>query len=731
MNPTCLECGNHSLKNHGRIRVTTIMGLALLVLTVLLQTGCQPQRPWNVLLITLDTLRADRLGCYGKPNAGTPYLDRLAEDGVRFQQAVTTNPVTQASHASLFTGTWPMYHGVRDNLFFHIRPRINTLATLLKDQGYATGAAIGGFPLTREFGLNRGFDFFDDRLGMQWEDARGRPNQAANSWYQERPAAMVNQALRPWLVEQVESKKPFFAWLHYWDPHLPYIAPDPFRAQFIGDPYQAEIAYVDHCLGSLIGMLQEAGEWERTVVIVSGDHGEGLMEHREMTHAFLAYEATLRVPLIIRTPHNMTISTVTERVSLVDVAPTLFDLLDLPISDVFQGRSLLPLMHGDTRPSSPIYAESLSPRLSHGFGELRVLYDGPLKLIFGPKPELYRLDLDPKEGDNLVNSHRADFENMTSTLETFIDHHANSDADSAIRVAQDDVRLKLEALGYLSTSGDDVDSVSETLTQQGIAPQDRVLDINSISLLRSYLSSGQYDLAKDVALRLVSLVPDHPYYSAKLAASYLGLEQIAAAAQVVDESNRITAANQDDFLAVTKRVFEDIDQTRGLEMGYRLLHALETPQVHLLLGRLERSIGMFESAGHHLDRGLELEPQNPQFRLEWARLQNDLDQIEAAETLYRSLLTQRPLDVAIQMDFAQMLVQRGRSNEAIPIIKRIMRLAPRNCDAHLVGVQALAALGQHKQALVALDVLMARCDIPEYYDRAKDYLSNEVNDLAP
>jgi len=273
--------------------------LCLAVCSLVLLEGCVRQRPWNVLLVTLDTTRADRLGCYGKAAAGTPHLDRLAVEGVRFERATATNPVTQASHTSLLTGTWPMTHGVRDNLFFRIRPGLETLATLLRDRGYATGAAIGGFPLTREFGLDVGFDFYDDDLAALREDHRGVPVMRSETWYEERPADRVNDAMIPWLRERLGRPKPFFAWVHYWDPHRPYIAPDPYRQLYADDPYQAEVAFVDACLGGLLEMLEDAGELERTLIIVTADHGEGLMQHREMTHAFLAYETTLRVPLIM------------------------------------------------------------------------------------------------------------------------------------------------------------------------------------------------------------------------------------------------------------------------------------------------------------------------------------------------------------------------------------------------------------------------------------------------
>ena len=227
-------------------------GLTLLLLLTLGLAACGRQRPWNVLLFTFDTTRADFLGCYGKETARTPNLDRLAAEGFLFEHHYASNPVTQASHSTILTGLYPMVHGVRDNTFFHLPDERRTLAEMLRDAGYATGAAVGGFPLTREFGTAQGFDFYDDDLTAASSDFRGRPGpRRFATWYDERPAAHVNDAIRPWLRER--GGEPFFVWLHYWDPHEPHIAPAPYGQLFANDPYSGEIAYADESLGSSPG----------------------------------------------------------------------------------------------------------------------------------------------------------------------------------------------------------------------------------------------------------------------------------------------------------------------------------------------------------------------------------------------------------------------------------------------------------------------------------------------
>ncbi len=325
---------------HRRSRLAPLFCLALVL------AACGRERPWNVLLFTFDTTRADFIGCYGKQSARTPNLDRLAAQGFLFEHAYSSNPVTQAAHSTILTGVYPMVHGVRDNTFFHLPDRQVTLAELLGAQGFATGAAVGGFPLTEEFGTAPGFDFYDDDLTATASDFRGRPaRRRFDTWYDERPAGHVNDAILPWLRQRRGA--PFFAWLHYWDPHEPHIAVPPYGQLFAHDPYQGEIAYADDSLGAVLRQLEELGELERTLIVMTADHGEGRQEHREMTHAFLAYDPTIHVPLIVRVPGRRGGRRVSERVGTVDIVPTVLDLLGLAMPAEIQGRSLVTLIDGD------------------------------------------------------------------------------------------------------------------------------------------------------------------------------------------------------------------------------------------------------------------------------------------------------------------------------------------------------------------------------------------------
>ncbi len=698
------------------MRLLVCLGLSLLF------TACG-QRPWNVVLVTFDTTRADFIGCYGKETARTPNLDRLAAEGFLFEHAYASNPVTQPSHSTILTGVYPMVHGVRDNTFFHLPEERRTLAELLKERGYRTGAAIGGFPLTREFGTDQGFDFYDDDLQADRLDHRGRPEQRRrNTWYDERPASHVNDAILPWLREG--GGEPFFVWLHYWDPHEPHIAPAPYGQMFAHDPYQGEIAYADESLGTILAELRKLGEWDRTLFVMTADHGEGRREHKEMTHAFLAYGTTLHVPLIMRVPDADGGRRVAERVGTVDVVPTVLDLLGFDAPDELQGRSLTSVMDGSTAELRDYYSESLSPRLSHGFGELRVLYRGPFKYIHGPRPELFNVEDDPDERHDLLTGSPDEQEQFEAALRGFLADHASPEAAAATYEASEETKRKLAALGYIDATGEGPQAVTEELASDGVAPQDRVGDINLASRLRRELGSGQFHLAKRTASRLVGLTPDHGYYRAQLAAACLGLRQTEEAARVVDETETFSAANVPVFLQVARALFEDGERERGLAMGRRLVEAEGTAEGHVALGRMLRQAGDFSALEEHIAKALELDPKSRVARLELARHLVDVESFERAENELRLLFEDFPIDVEGHLSYARLLRESGRTGEALASAERALRLAPRSCEAHLERLTVLVELGESERAEEASQTLRQQCREDETRARATELMEN-------
>jgi arylsulfatase A-like enzyme/Tfp pilus assembly protein PilF len=390
----------------------------------------------SVLLISIDTLRADALGCYGHEGAQTPWIDRLAEKGVRFEQAHAHNVVTLPSHTNLLSGRYPLEHGVRDNTGFRFPPTLPTLATLLKSGGWQTGAFVSAFPLNARFGLARGFDVYDDRLG-------GTETTTA-FLVPERKGTRTVAAAQAWL-EKVHGRR-FFAFLHLYEPHFPYVPPEPFADRFRAEPYHGEVAAADAALAPLLSPILAAGSAARTLVVLTSDHGESLGEHGEETHGIFAYESTLHVPLIVYGP-GLGPRVVGTPVRHIDVVPTVLDALGLEIPKDLPGRSLLPLMTGEGTPPTESYLESLSASLNRGWAPLHGVLDRDLmKYVDLPIPELYDLRHDPFEQHNLASSRPEDLERLRALLGRV----SAADVGVGARVREEQATLeRLHALGYI------------------------------------------------------------------------------------------------------------------------------------------------------------------------------------------------------------------------------------------------------------------------------------------
>lgn len=385
----------------------------------------------DVVLITLDTVRADAFGFAGNRNAATPILDRLAAEGLVFDSARASNVVTLPSHANMLTGLYPYQHGIRDNTGFRLGAGVPTLASFLAERGYRTGAFVGAFPLDSRYGLDRGFDVYDDSYppGDSPDDFEVR----------ERPANEVIAAARAWFAEQKGRKR--FLWVHLYDAHAPYRPPAEFAARHPGNPYLAEVAALDAALAPLLSDLRGAGGRRGPLVIVTSDHGEALGDHGELTHGLFAYEATLKVPLLLWFPGRVAPARSARPVSHVDIFPTVAGAVGSAPPAGTAGRSLLA---GD--PGGATYFEALSASLNRGWAPLTGLVEGGYKFIDLPLPELYDLRSDPAESANLAER-RPD---IVRRLKSLLPRGAS--AARAAAAGSEEAR-RLLSLGYLSASG--------------------------------------------------------------------------------------------------------------------------------------------------------------------------------------------------------------------------------------------------------------------------------------
>ncbi len=648
----------------------------------------------SVLLVSVDTLRADALGCYGRANAGTPWIDRLAAEGVRFETAHAHNVVTLPSHANLLSGQYPLHHGVRDNTGFRFPADRPTLATRLREKGWRTGAFLSAFPLDSRFGLDRGFEVYDDRLG-------GAETSAAFLVPERRGSETVRAAVR-W-IESVRGQR-FLGFVHLYEPHFPYEPPQPFATRFRGEPYQGEVAATDASLESLLAPLAEAGARARTLVVFTSDHGESLGEHGETTHGVFAYEATLRVPLVLWAPGLLTPRVVSTPVRHIDVLPTLLDAVGLEVPADLPGRSLLPVIAAAGGPAPGSYLEALSSSLNRGWAPLHGTIHEGLKYVDLPLPELYDLREDPGERRNLAATRPQDLERMRALLARL----RADDLGVGSRVREEEATLeRLRALGYVAGGGV---AAKERYTEDDdpktlIEIDTRIRDV--VTLFRA----GDFDGAIALCLETIRRRPDMPLSYLQLAylerrrgrldaavlatrkavdLRPLDAESVSLHAIYLTEAGRPAEALA--FLGpYANNVTPDLDVLTALGMAQartgRPEEALATfararkldpsnamvlvnaGTVHLMAGDRARARQAFEAA-LDVDEGL-------------ARAQNSLGVIAVAEgrlpeaiARWQNAVALDPGDYQTLFNLGTSLRRMGRDAEARPYLEGYLRVAP-------------------------------------------------------
>lgn len=413
-------------------RLWALLGAALLVAGAGGLLHCSPGGPApNIILVTLDTTRADRLGCYGHPLASTPHLDRFAQEAARFEHAITTVPLTLPAHASILTGQNPPVHGIRNNGAFVLPPGAQTLAEDLAAQGYTTAAFVSCFVLNAQFGLAQGFGVYDDELVAE-----------------ERRAHETTRRAIEWLESAPET--PFFLWVHYFDPHSPYEPIEPFASQTRGSPYDAEVSAMDAGLGDLVGALRRLGHYENAHVLILADHGEGLGDHREYEHGIFLYDECLRIPFLWKLPGADGGATIEELVGTVDIVPTLLDFAGVPPPAQVDGQSLRELLTGGPAPRrAGLYAETLYPYYSYDWSPLYAWCTQRWKYIEAPEPELYDLVADPNEERNLASARGEERDQLAKYLRTAKLRTGGAEDAQATESIDPSVAEKLASLGYV------------------------------------------------------------------------------------------------------------------------------------------------------------------------------------------------------------------------------------------------------------------------------------------
>jgi arylsulfatase A-like enzyme/Tfp pilus assembly protein PilF len=632
------------------------LGPALVgVLALLVAVRAQSQGPnTNVLLITIDTVRADHIGAYGYQKAATPAIDRLAREGVRFTDATTQAPLTGPAHAAILTGQYPARFGVRDNASRSIPAAIVTLAESFKARGYRTGGFIGAFILGPEYGFAQGFDTFDASFAQF--------NTSMKLQAQRDGGEVTDRALKWLSVDKVENA-PFFAWVHLYDAHAPYEPPPPFQARFRATPYDGEIAYVDSCIARLVAALEQSGRLERTVISVIADHGEGLGEHGEAEHGLFLYESVLHVPWIMRLPnHAPAGAVVAPQVRTIDVAPTLAALAVVPMGKV-DGESVVPLIRGGApKEVPPSYAETFYPRWHFGWSELKSVRVGDFKYVDAPKPELYDMRNDRSEARNLVDSRGPLANGLSSEIAKL--QAAFGPAASAEAPQPDPETLaRLRSLGYVGIA-------APAGSGRGADPKDMVTKLEAfrsgISSAIEALSRGQADRAISELKKLVAI--NERSYELHL---FLG-DAYAAKGQ------HETALGEYDAAALLN--------------PHSTAPIVSQARVYLSQGDLARALGKIEQASR-------LEPGSGEVALVRGSIYEKQGHPARALTEYEAAVRANGSDTQARASIASLAMETGQVDLARPQFEALLELGYRPGRMHFGLAQVAERKGDKQKAI--------------------------------
>jgi arylsulfatase A-like enzyme/Tfp pilus assembly protein PilF len=660
---------------------------SVLLAALLVITGCtraEPKRP-SVLLVTLDTFRADRLG------AKTPNLTRLAAEGIRFENAQSPVPLTLPAHATILSGLLPLHHGLRNNGAGAFPADKETLATLFAGTGYRTGAFVGAFVLDRRFGLDRGFETYDDDIARD-------PASDVTLEAERRAGDVVDRAVA-WL--RTAEARPSFTWVHLWDAHAPYAPPAPFEQS-----YDGEIAYVDAQLGRLLAAVDRSN----TIVVVAGDHGESLGEHGELTHGLLLYQTTLHIPLLIAGP-ELKPRAVREPVSSVDIAPTLATLagIAMPKGD---GRDLADALNdGNAIAEAELYAETQYP-LTFGWSELAALRRGNLKLISGPAAEVFDLQRDPRETTNVLTNERRAFRDFTARLDAL-----RATAVAATQATVDEeTKAKLASLGYIAPGA----ATKGAADPKAMAPL--------------FLQFEKALAAKDDAslADLVRRDPANPVFRSTLARFQRERGATKDAVALYRQAVALTPNDADAWYNLGVAAAECCDRNearQALTTAARL--DPKRAATHNALGVLEMEAGEGQAAVRTFQRAIDADARDARG---WNNLGNALralGRIDEAETAYRKATTLAPTYADPFNGLGVLLVQQRLPVEALRYFDTAIQNQPDFYEAQLNRGIALQEAGNNVAAAAQYRALLERLPDGSRYDPQRDAARTLLASVAP
>lgn len=639
---------------------------------------------YNYILITIDTLRADHIHCYGLSTIETPTLDFFASRGVKFDNCISQTPLTLPSHTSIMSGTLPLFHGVRDNGGFLVPRELDTLAKAFKARGYETSAFVAAFVLDSKWGLNQGFDTYFDNFDLS-------KFQRISLGEVQRPANEVMDEALGWLEKKKD--KNFFTWIHLYDPHTPYKPPAAFAEKYPNRPYAGEIAFADSQLGRLVEFLKSNRLLERSMIVFASDHGESLGEHQESTHGFFVYQGAVHVPLIISTPFSQLWGRSTAAVvSLIDIMPTVLEMAGIPVPPQAQGRSLVPLFfHPGEKRRTPAYSETYYPRFHYGWSELTAIQNERYKLILAPIPELYDLLQDPQEEKNLVYLEKDVFNEMKAAAEQLVSKSSVNAYHLDVSKIDEETREKLAALGYIGSFSDPAKLKGKKLAN----PKEKIVIFNKLSDAREMGMAGRSEEAKKVIQEIIAEDPDviDAYFA--MGNIYFKQEDYEEAIRYFRES---LSRKPDDSLSIINiaNAYRRLGKFHDAEKI--LLDSLDKgvadSQFYFILGGLKVSQNQETEAIPYYEKCISLNSDSAASHSALCTIYLNKKDLPKAEQHIRAALDLNPKLTGVNFHWAQLLEEKGELAAAAQAYEKELEYSPKHFKASFNLSRVMRLMGR-------------------------------------
>ena len=650
----------------------------------------------NVILVSIDTLRADHLSCYGYSRKTSPNIDAVAEGGILFNHAIAPVPITLPSHSSMLTGTTPPYHKVRDNNTYRLAGSNVTLAEILKENGFATAAFIGAFVLDSQLGLDQGFDTYDDDLGEKKDKT--------SVFYNERKASEVTQRANQWLDENSDQR--FFLFLHYFDVHAPYE-----KHRFLTPPltkshYDSEITYTDLHIGKVIEKLKKLNLYDSTLLIITADHGEGLKDHSEKTHSFLIYHATVHVPLVMKVPNGPKGIVINDVVGLVDIVPTVCGFLDIDAPAVVQGEDLsgyfLSEKPKEKEKDRFLYCESLIST-KFDLGPLLGMVGNRYKYIHSSKPQLYDLTEDPLEIKNLADEHPDKCRAMQDRIKLALEHGGIKAIADSTAILDDQTRARLESLGYIASG-----TVDENIKFGKIKldPDELTQICGYVQKATTFKAEKKYGKSKKVYLKMLENWPDMQW--------------------AIFELGKLAVLEQDDEAILT--YFSKCLENEDAEPDDANVMQIKPSYItaHINIGTVLVKQGKIEQAIKHYNKALVYNPYNVKTNFGLAGAYKKQSKLTEAIKYCKETLKLNPNMPQAHIMMGLILFEQGRFGKAVAHLNQAIKLNPDSKEAKDILTQTLAQKKRVEDTIVRwLEDLKRKPNQPELHHKMAVYFNRQ------